>query len=640
MQNVHLRWTLVPLLFACLLGNCASPSRSARDPSSARSLFSPGNAGEASADPERRAAEGDEIGRVLEEAEDVSFLTDLSTPEGQTDGRQWIAIEENDRVDYFLRLFTGPQRGWVEKALQRSGRYRDRIWEIFREEGLPEDLVYLALIESGYNPHAYSRSGAVGIWQFMEATGRRYGLTIDWWVDERRDLEKSTRAAALYLKDLYTLFEDWHLAAAAYNAGEGKLQRGLERYNTNNFWDLSQKRYLKDETRNYVPKFLAVLAIARDPDRYGFGNLRYEPPLAYESVPIRYPLDLGVVARACGNDLEAVKRLNPQLSRGCTPPHYRGAYEIKVPRGTGEAFLAYCENLTPEERLTFVRHRIQRGETLSQIARRYNVPVHAVMEMNRIASRHRIRQGETLVVPVSALYASRAATGKAPPAPARAGGSGAARTCRVQKGDSLWKIGLRHGVSVESLLAWNQLTPTSKILPGQRLVVADPGRPSGGAGRMDPAGRRSGQGAAGGQPGERIVHRVQAGESVWSIAKRHGVSVDALTAWNRLPAPSEIRAGQTLVIWKDAAPARTSAGPREAGRQTPDTFLYTVQQGDTLWEIARRHDVTLAELCQCNGIDIHHPIRPGLRLAVPVKSHSRHQGGEMVADNRPEQETP
>ena len=295
----------------------------------------------------------------------------------------------------------------MRRSLARSGRYIDRMKEIFKEEGLPEDLVYLALIESGFNPYAFSRSGAVGIWQFMPYTGRHYGLEINWWIDERRDLDKSTRAAAAYLKNLYALFDDWYLAAAAYNAGEGKLGRAIKRYNTNDFWNLSQKSYLKQETRNYVPRFLAILTIARNPEQYGFEDIEYEAPLDYEVVNVQYAMDLAVVADGCGKDLKYLKKLNPQLTRGCTPPARPGGYSLKVPKGEGERFLAFCTKLKPSQRLTFVRHKIKSGETLSHIASRYNVSIHSIMDSNNLSSRHKIRAGKYVVVPVPVQYMAR-----------------------------------------------------------------------------------------------------------------------------------------------------------------------------------------------------------------------------------------
>jgi len=572
-----------------------------------------------------------DIQGTSEEAEDVSFLTEL------------IPIENNERVDHFVCRFTGPQKKWIRKSLERSGRYRDRMREIFREEGLPEELVYLALIESGYNPHAYSRSGAVGIWQFMKATGRRYGLVIDWWVDERRDLEKSTRAAALYLKDLYALFEDWHLAAAAYNAGEGKLKRGLDRYRTDNFWKLSKKRYLKKETRNYVPRFLAVLTIARDPRRYGFSELEYETPLLYETVAIRHPMDLAVAAQGCGVGLNHMKKLNPQLHRGCTPPHYRGDYEIKIPRGSRERFVAHCSGLGPEERLTFVRHRIRSGETLSHIANRYGVSIRSITEMNRMKSRHRIREGKSIIVPVPARYADQNGLSKKKWTSA-ASGSGD-KKYRVRKGDSLWSISIRHGVSVDALRRWNRLGTSAKIHPGQRLVVRKPETASTRT-RIDaPRSVAAARVSPGPGKGTKVIYRVRKGDSLWKIANRHDVSLASVVRWNGLSASSNIHPGQNLVLWREVRSRETTAVPGAGGNSAPATermepSRHTVRQGDTLWEIARKYDISLSDLCLWNNLDTRRPIRPGLRLDIAPQSRLLLENEDLLAEKRPDPATP
>jgi len=573
---------------------------------------------EAHADPHLKALW--DIPSPSDEAEDVSFLTDLEYP--SEPGA--IPIERNARVEHFVRLFSGPQKAWVQRALERSGRYRDRIWEIFREEGIPEDLVYLALIESGYNPHAYSRSGAVGIWQFMPATGRRYGLVIDWWVDERRDLEKSTRAAARYLKDLYALFEDWHLAAAAYNAGEGRLQRGLERYRTGCYWDLSQKNYLARETREYVPRFLAVLTIAQNPQRYGFEELNYEAPLRYDTVAIRHPMDLAVVAQACGADLELLRKLNPQLRRGCTPPDYRGPYEIQIPRGSRERFTAYCEGLRPEERLTFVRHRIRSGETLSHLARRYGVPVEAIATMNSMKSRHWVREGQDIIVPLPARFAALSGPGTAAPPPVAAGTGDI--EYRVRQGDTLWDIAGRHGVSVHALRTWNRLPTSAVIHPGQRLVIRRPGGASPQAAGVTPAVPAVPENAT------KVVYQVRKGDTLWDIANRHGVSHASVVHWNGLADSAHIHPGQPLEIWQtDPSPHAadtTSDGVKSGAGSSP--LVHTVRKGDTLWDIARRYGISLADLCRWNNIDTRQPIQPGLRLYIAPKIHLPQDQEDLV----------
>ncbi len=477
------------------------------------------------------------------EAEDVTFLSELDQSEPGRDGSAAVPVVSNERVEAFIELLEGQQREWMERALRRSGRYADRMKQILREEGLPEDLVYLALIESGFNPYAYSRAKAMGIWQFIPATGRRYRLVINWWIDERRDLEKSTRAAARYLKDLYGLFDDWYLAAAAYNAGEGKLRRAILKYESTCFWDLSRYRYLRLETKNYVPRYLAALTIAKEPNRFGFGTIEYDAPLLYETVTLPDATDLAVIAKGCGKSLSLLNKLNPQLRRGCTPPDYPD-YEVKIPLGTREAFLDYYARLDPAKRLTFRRHRIQKDETLSHIAMHYGISVNSIVAMNRLKSRHSIREGRSLIIPLPASY----------PVTAKAN-----RTRKPVKLPDLSGRGYR-----------------------------------------------------------KVVHVVQPGDSLWLIGNRYGVSVSSLREWNRKYGSSRIRPGQKIVVWlKGPAPQN----PPQVAKQAPaategEEIWYTVKPGDSLWEIAREFDVTVAQLSRWNQLDSRRPIRPGLRLRI------------------------
>lgn len=567
----HLRSMLCWIfVFGLALGSCASPSQhsysSNTGPASEYSqprqvqsdscdgrtsalIFAsaepPGKVG-AGAEKEEEASLHPEMQTPQGEAEDVTFLDELEQSGLPQDDSSFLPVVSNERVEAFIELFEGPQKQWIERALHRSGRYSQRMKEILREEGLPEDLVYLALIESGFNPYAYSRAKAMGIWQFMHGTGRRYGLVINWWIDERRDLEKSARAAAHYLKNLYGLFDDWYLAAAAYNAGEGKLSRAIRKYDSTCFWDLSKYRYLQRETKNYVPKFLAALTIAKDPGRYGFENLQYDAPLLYETVPVPDATDLAVIAKGCGKSLALLNQLNPQLLRGCTPPDYPD-YEVKVPLGTKESFLAYYSQLDPSKRLTFRRHQIRKNETLSHIAQQYGISVNSIVAMNRLGSRHRIREGKSLIIPLPASYV---------------------------------------------VAAQKSTTRKPVALPD----LSDRGY-------------------------RKVVHVVEPGDSLWLISHRYGVSVSSLRKWNRKHHSSRIRPGQKIVVWlKGPTPQNTpkvAKAPPAKGRG--EEIWYTVKTGDSLWEIAREFDVTVAQLSRWNRIDTRRPIRPGLRLRIYKK---------------------
>jgi membrane-bound lytic murein transglycosylase D len=265
--------------------------------------------------------------------------------------------------------------------LSRSGRYLDMMKDILRKKDVPEDIVFLSLIESGFNPNAYSIARAVGPWQFIASTARRYGLEINWWKDERRDPIKSTEAAADYLKDLYGMFGSWNLAMAAYNAGEGKILKAIRRSKADTYWDLLGTRHIKNETKEYVPKFIAAGLIATNPKDFGFEDIEYHEPLSYDEVELDSPVDLSVAAECAGTELEAIKKLNPELRRWCTPPDVAN-YMLKIPKGTKEAFVEKLSSVPEGERFTIEHYTVQKGDTFRKIARRTGFPVSVILSLN------------------------------------------------------------------------------------------------------------------------------------------------------------------------------------------------------------------------------------------------------------------
>jgi membrane-bound lytic murein transglycosylase D len=315
-------------------------------------------------------------------------------------------VVTNEPVKEFIQYFQ-VKREFMEKSLERSGQYVPMMQKVFKENGLPEDLVYLSLIESGFKTHAYSRARACGPWQFMRATGRRYGLRVDIWVDERRDPEKATRAAAAYLKDLYEMFGDWYLAVAAYNAGENKILKATKRYHTTDFWAIRKKYYLKKETRDYVPKLMAAILIAKNPEEYGFGGIVKHQPVPLTTVEIPNPTELKFIARLAGISESELKSYNPELRKWCTPAR-AGGYSIKVPRANAQIFARNFER-NKDKFLTasaFHKHRIRRGETLYEIARQYNTKVAHIQKMNGIRNPRLIHPGNVLIIPVPPIVSS------------------------------------------------------------------------------------------------------------------------------------------------------------------------------------------------------------------------------------------
>ena len=445
-----------------------------------------------------------------------------------------LPIELNGRVLSAVKFFqTTRGRRIIENGLRRAGRYRDMINQVLDEEGLPRDLIYLAQAESAFQPHARSRARAVGMWQFVKYRGMEYGLQVDWWIDERRDPVKSTRAAARHLKDLYAQFGDWYLAMAAYNCGPGCVSRAVQR-GGDDYWEMIEKRLLPRETRNYVPIILAVALMAKEPGRYGIEVLP-DSPFRFDAVTVSRPVDLRAVADALGLGVGAVQELNPHVLRGVTPPD-RPGFVLYVPQGMGETLRAALPEIPEAKRVLWARHEVRRGETLSRIAARYDVSAAAIAQANGISLRTLIHPGQTLVIPQGPV-------GRYDPGPSRAARSSSSRrrassggTYRVERGDTLSTIASSHGVGVNALASANGLTLRSTIRPGQRLTI--PGR----GGSSENAGQRASNGNGARQ------HRVRSGETLWGLSERYGTSIGKLRDANPFLAERELRAGDSLII--------------------------------------------------------------------------------------------
>jgi len=388
------------------------------------------------------------------------------------------------RVLYYMDFFQIDSRDRFSIWLGRLPRYEGMIRARFKSYGVPEDLVYLALIESGYSNTAVSRAKAVGMWQFMTYTAGRYGLQVDQWVDERRDPFKATDAAARHLRDLDSMFGSWYLAAAAYNGGTGRVMRGIqrlpgepERLTDETFFDLSDRRYLRRETRDYVPKLIAAALIAKDPKRFGFDDGEALEPLVFDEITVPDATGLDVVARLADTTTVALLELNPHTYRGVTPP--RRTAIVRVPRGTGIAVAQRYAELPASERVNFLEHVVARGETLSEIGQRYRVSVDLLLAANPGVRARALRVGARLKIPASAAARGVARRGSAEPSalPARSARpalSTAAATHVVQPGETLWLLSQRYGVTVADLRRWNEMSARDVLKAGQRLIVAPP----------------------------------------------------------------------------------------------------------------------------------------------------------------------
>jgi membrane-bound lytic murein transglycosylase D len=471
---------------------------------------------------------------VSDSLADDSGTGGASAVEGVTWDIDVATFTNHSRVQYFLDFFQGRGRPRMTIWLERMQRYEDMIRAEFAEEGMPGDLVYLALIESGFSNTAVSRARATGMWQFMSGTARMYDLRIDSWVDERRDPFKATSAAARHLKDLRDRFGSIYLAAAAYNAGGGKVSRSLARLpedeedslNTDaTFFRLSDTRHLRQETRDYVPKLIAAALIAKEPERYGFPSFSDIEPVAWDSLIVPGATGLDVIARLADTTVAAIREINPQYLRLSTPPGTQSV--IRLPPGKGQLVsLAYVE-LPPSKRVTFQEHYVKRGQTLSHVAGIYHVSVTDLREANPGVGRT-LRVNQRLIIPTGGVGEARvAAAAEDRRAEIRRSVS---TTHRVRSGETLSEIGERYHVTVAQLKSWNGLR-TNSIRVGQKLRI-----------------RTSGSSSTRASTGGGSVHIVRPGDTISGVAERYGVSQSALRAANGLGSSSVIRAGSRLKI--------------------------------------------------------------------------------------------
>jgi membrane-bound lytic murein transglycosylase D len=376
---------------------------------------------------------------------------------------------DNKAVRRWEEYFTGRGRGSFQVWLDRKAAVDSLMSRVLAEAGLPPELIYLAMIESGFSSRAVSSAQAVGTWQFMLGTAREYDLRTNWWIDERRDVEMSTRAAAEYLTDLHARFGDWALVLAAYNTGGGRIERKIRQHGHDNFWDMR----LPSQTTAHIPKFIAAARLGADPERYGF-EVRHPSPLAYDILEVDDATDLALIARCCGADVSVVKELNPALLRGATPPDLK-KYPVRIPRGTGAAAKAALARVPADQRLTWRRHQVQRGETLGAIAGRYGTSVGDIAKLNKLRNVQLIRPGDHLLIPMPAELASKARERSAekghyvPP-------SGFERVSyKVKSGDTLSGVARRLGVTLNHLRKVNNIHRSSMIKPGQMLYAYRPG---------------------------------------------------------------------------------------------------------------------------------------------------------------------
>jgi len=434
-----------------------------------------------------------------------------------------IPIVVNRHVQAEINLFTkGGERRFFIESLKRSGRYRDRIVSALKEAGLPEELSWLPLIESGFKTHALSRSRALGLWQFIPSTGYKFGLHRDKFIDERMDPAKATRAAIDYLKELHSMFGDWSTVLAAYNCGEGRVLKVIRNQNINyldNFWDLYER--LPRETARYVPRFLATLHVLNNLETYGMDQIVVDQPLEFETVIVNKQVSLGNVARSMGVNEKVLKELNPELRYKILPG---GSYSLRVPPGSGEILLSLIDRIPvsrPPQR-AYVYHRVRHGETLSVIARKYRTSVGSIMRANNMRRSNYIVAGKRLKIPQRGYKQQTTKVIQKPK-------DGQAVSHVVRKGDSLYIIAKQYGTTTKKIQELNNLRTTT-LYKGQRLTIFS-GRP-----QTPPAV----DGLA--------TYEVRAGDSPFVIARRHNMPLDRLLYLNQLYPGTTIFPGQKLYI--------------------------------------------------------------------------------------------
>lgn len=441
-----------------------------------------------------------------------------------------------DPVAAYINYFSGRGRGVLERALVRSGRYRETIQTTLQQEGVPQDLIYLAQAESGFYPQAVSRAGARGLWQFMAGRARGYGLERNYWVDERQDPEKATRAAGHHLKDLYAEFGDWYLAMAAYNSGPGTVQQAVRRTGYADFWELYKRNVLPKETRNYVPIILAVTIMAKNPAQYGLDGLVPDKPVPYDTVKLTYAVDLRLVAECVGSTPSTLADLNPSLLRWTTPKE--GGFDLHLPAGSKDQYLAAIEPIPPAMRVWWRYHSVSPSDTLASIAHSYHTTVQAIAEENNLQAGEPLQADSRLVIPV--------APGKHATAEEEATYARSITRYHVHSGDTVQSVADNFSVSPTMVRRWNHLKGNS--LQGRHVVYVHlPVSPVAGDTQHSATARSKSKVHSTGATKSAVVHhKVQPGETLSSIASTHHTTIAALKRDNSNW--SSLRPGMVLIV--------------------------------------------------------------------------------------------
>jgi len=465
----------------------------------------------------------DEQRRILSQKSGIDFDLDLF---------------DSQEVERYFAYYTGPARETFARWLKRAETQLPYVRESLQRNGLPQDLAMLPFAESGYNCYAYSWAGAGGMWQFMPYTARKYGLTVDWWIDERRDPRLATEAASRYLSFLNDMFGDWYLALAAYNAGEGKISRALEVTNAEDFLDLVSQNNrlnrvmrLKTETQHYVPKFIAITKIFQNLEALGFEPINWGAAPKLQTVRVPGGTDLLALAKAGGMSWEQFHQMNPAFRRQVSPPDRQ--VSVAIPTDKKTPMLAYLENPSALPHAGFIAHEVQTGDSLRKLAKAYHIPQEIICQINGPAAQD-LRPGTEIMLPQSS-------TGEAMPELQRKTRKIAASRANyvVRKSDSAWSISKKYNISVKTLVEANGLGSAKDVKPGMRLNIPDASEQATKKTRAQAARTR-----------EQVTrYTVRQGDTIYSLSKRFGVTADALKGWNKIKG-TDLRAGDSIKVYQ------------------------------------------------------------------------------------------